>query len=144
MKTKELKIQVPEGYEIDKENSTFECIKFKKKSVTFMDIMDKYENESSYPAKVLATSGNHMKKILAINSLMIVAKYLNKCWVPNFNSCREAIYYITINEGGKLSVDYNYGIDRGALVYFRKAELAHQAIELLGEETIKQALSNNY
>ena len=31
MKIKELKIQVPEGYEIDKENSTFECIKFKQK-----------------------------------------------------------------------------------------------------------------
>lgn len=28
---KEIKINVPEGYEIDKENSTFECIKFKKK-----------------------------------------------------------------------------------------------------------------
>jgi hypothetical protein len=26
----ELKINIPEGYEIDKENSTFECIKFKK------------------------------------------------------------------------------------------------------------------
>ena len=26
---KEIKIDVPEGYEIDKENSTFECIKFK-------------------------------------------------------------------------------------------------------------------
>ena len=31
MKTKEVKITIPEGYEIDKENSTFECIKFKKK-----------------------------------------------------------------------------------------------------------------
>lgn len=29
----ELKIVAPEGYEIDKENSTFECIKFKKKNV---------------------------------------------------------------------------------------------------------------
>ena len=29
METKEFKIDVPEGYEIDKENSTFECIKFK-------------------------------------------------------------------------------------------------------------------
>ena len=28
---KELKIDIPEGYEIDKENSTFECIRFKKK-----------------------------------------------------------------------------------------------------------------
>ena len=28
---KELKIEAPQGYEVDKENSTFECIKFKKK-----------------------------------------------------------------------------------------------------------------
>ena len=30
METKELNIVAPQGYEIDKENSTFECIKFKK------------------------------------------------------------------------------------------------------------------
>lgn len=29
METKEIKITPPEGFEIDKENSTFECIKFK-------------------------------------------------------------------------------------------------------------------
>lgn len=33
MENKELIINVPEGYEIDKENSTFECIKFKKKEI---------------------------------------------------------------------------------------------------------------
>lgn len=41
MEVKEVKIQVPKGYEIDKENSTFECIKFKKKKVevhTWKDI----------------------------------------------------------------------------------------------------------
>lgn len=31
METKELKIITPEGYEIDRENSTLECIKFKLK-----------------------------------------------------------------------------------------------------------------
>ena len=43
MKTKEVKIQAPEGYEIDKENSTFECIKFKsiiKKNITYRDICE--------------------------------------------------------------------------------------------------------
>ena len=30
MKTKELKINIPEGYEIDKENSSFNCITFRK------------------------------------------------------------------------------------------------------------------
>ena len=40
METKELKINIPEGYEIDKENSTLECIKFKpiKKYITYKDI----------------------------------------------------------------------------------------------------------
>ena len=37
METKEIKISVPDGYEIDKENSTFECIKFKKKNVSWRD-----------------------------------------------------------------------------------------------------------
>ena len=35
---KEVKIQAPKGYEIDKENSTFECVKFKpivKKNITY-------------------------------------------------------------------------------------------------------------
>lgn len=30
MEQKEIKINIPEGYEIDKENSSFECIKFKR------------------------------------------------------------------------------------------------------------------
>lgn len=39
MDTKEIKISVPDGYEIDNENSTFECIKFKpvKKCITYKD-----------------------------------------------------------------------------------------------------------
>lgn len=108
-----------------------------------MDIIDKYENESSYPVKVLATSDNHMKKILAINSLMIIAKYLNKDWNPCFNNDKQAKYFITISNG-KLLIDYCYYINMGVIVYFRREKLAQQAIELLGEETIKQALSNNY
>lgn len=44
MRTKEIKINVPEGYEIDKENSTFECIKFKSKedisNLTYEWVMD--------------------------------------------------------------------------------------------------------
>lgn len=37
---KEIKITIPQGYEVDKENSTFECIKFKKKQEikTFKDL----------------------------------------------------------------------------------------------------------
>lgn len=48
MKAKQVIITPPEGYEIDRENSTFECIKFKpikqerwrdKKKLVYMDII---------------------------------------------------------------------------------------------------------
>ena len=40
---KELNINIPEGYEIDKENSTFECIKFKKKNVKWRNSGEKID-----------------------------------------------------------------------------------------------------
>ena len=48
MEAKELKIQAPEGYEIDKENSTFECIKFKpiKKGITYKNVSNKLFNDN--------------------------------------------------------------------------------------------------
>ena len=41
---KEVKINIPEGYIIDKENSTFECIKFKRKGFpkTWKEFCDNY------------------------------------------------------------------------------------------------------
>ena len=45
MEEKEVKIQVPEGYEIDKENSTFECIKFKRKNISYEEILSVVFNE---------------------------------------------------------------------------------------------------
>ena len=143
MKTKELKIQVPEGYEIDKENSTFECIKFKKKSVTIMDIMDKFKEKRNYPIKVLATSNTHMHKILAINSLILVAKYLNEGWVPNFNNSKEPKYFMATTSGNTVYIEKIYGLN-ASVVYFKTNELAQQAINILGEDTIRIALSPNY
>lgn len=42
MEEKEIKINVPAGYVFDKENSTFECIKFKKKESRFADYDGSY------------------------------------------------------------------------------------------------------
>lgn len=46
METKELKIIPPEGYEIDKENSTFKCIKFKPAAKRWRD--NKYKLFKGY------------------------------------------------------------------------------------------------
>lgn len=58
METRELVITIPEGYEIDKENSTFECIKFKKK-VKKIDTWDDLDNISGYMI-------NNMSEIITI------------------------------------------------------------------------------
>lgn len=98
METKELKIQVPEGYEIDKENSTFECIKFKpiKKGITYRDVCDKilkdkinyYINEYGNISDITltacaydknnATNRKQLERLLALNQLLNIAEYYNK------------------------------------------------------------------
>lgn len=105
METKELKIQVPEGYEIDKENSTFECIKFKPKSknITYKDVCNKlfkelngyfitswgetdtFYYESDKFASNSATNNKQLEKILALNQLLNIAKYYNKLHPKNVN-----------------------------------------------------------
>lgn len=99
MKTKELKIQVPEGYEIDKDNSTFECIKFKsiKKNITYQDICEHIFKEDKGGFYILedgeiessifdctkadknnATTAKQLKRILALNQLLNIAEYYNR------------------------------------------------------------------
>ena len=99
METKELKIQIPEGYEIDKENSTFECIKFKliTKDITYEDICKKLFGKGYYyfgdrgeireivefDDKTCADRNNaayikQLDKVLALNQLLNIAEYYNK------------------------------------------------------------------
>ena len=96
METKEIKIDIPEGYEIDKENSTFECIKFKPiKCITYKDVCDKifaknhgYHISSSgnicyTPLKEFAYDADNapnkkqLERLLALNQLMNIAYYYN-------------------------------------------------------------------
>ena len=51
MESKELKIQIPEGYEIDKDHSTFECIKFKpiQKYITYEDVCNTIFVNDNHP-----------------------------------------------------------------------------------------------
>lgn len=164
METKEMKIQVPAGYEIDKENSTFECIKFRpiKRGLTYEDIQNilcktkerkyticfaKYKNSiydlspSYLDGFDKCTTKNQVLKLLAINKLMNVAKYLNGNWSPNWNS-NEKKYYAYI-EDGHIKILYYTSCHCGD-IYFKSPELVCQAIKILGENTIRTALSTDW
>ena len=99
METKEVKINIPEGYEIDKENSTFECIKFKPKSskkyITYEDVCKSlFPNSRVYYittyGKIVespllesfrdannASNKKQLERLLALNQLMNIAYYYN-------------------------------------------------------------------
>ena len=97
METKEIKINIPEGYEIDKENSTFECIKFKssKEYTTYKDVcvnlfaekyryyIDSFGVIYSTQLKAFISSPNmapikkQLERLLALNQLMNIAYYYN-------------------------------------------------------------------
>ena len=131
MDTKEVKIQVPDGYEIDKENSTFEHIKFKpiKKYITYKDVGNKlfknfqgylisgygqieyfsYESDKFEPNS--ATNRKQLDRLLALNQLLNITEYYNRQHVK-FDKC----YTILYNKNNKkyiISEDtlpYSFGI----------------------------------
>lgn len=123
METKEIKINIPEGYEIDKENSTFECIKFKpiKKYITYKDVCNNiFAEKYGY---YIGPSGNiydisleeftydanntpnkkQLERLLALNQLMNIAyyynhhKYVEKGYIIAYN--REDCCYDVMNDG---------------------------------------------
>ena len=160
MKTKELKIEAPERYEVDWENSSMNTIRFKpvKKKITYQDVKEKLFADTKYyyiesagtiiSSKnaryygeniIVATSKQQIEQLLALNKLMNVAKYLNGDWEADFTNARRNWYigfdFESLMLGIRFSVCYRYSD-----IYFKSKELALQAIEILGEEEVKKAL----
>ena len=147
---KEIKIKVPEGYEMDKENSTFECIKFKpiKKYLTYKDVCDITFKESFYfinnwgtisfigkddihtknTDRNNAPSKKQLQKVLAINQLMNIAKYYNGNWEPDKTSDSSGycikLCYIKAKYAIERLPASNYGI-----VTFKNKEDAEAVID---------------
>lgn len=97
METKELRVQAPEGYEIDKENSTLECIRFKpiKKDITYEDICNmlrpsyfigsfgnpcrnNFLSANKITDRNCSTNEKQLERLLALNQLLNIAEYYNK------------------------------------------------------------------
>lgn len=114
MKNKELKIEVPDGYEIDKENSTFEKIVFKKverelpKSWEDLKILNGYYVKDSSKVDLFKsyTTDEYNKNVfptkeeaeacLALAQLCQLRDRYNDGWKPNWNDGEEQKYAIKI------------------------------------------------
>lgn len=143
MNAKELKIEAPEGYEVDWDNSSNNIIRFKpsKKKITYEDIIKKL-----YPGKCYYINNNHtserqISQLLYLNKLMNVAKYLNGDWEPDWNNSRETKWCLFCDHNNnKKIVTSTWQTSHYGCVHFKSEELALQAIEILGEEEVKKAL----
>lgn len=148
METKEFKIKVPKGYEIDTENSTFECIKFKpiKKDITYEDVCKNIFNEdvayyidrygeiqygyigSSICDKNNTTTRIQLEKLLALNQLLNIAEYYNNKATLNIGSYF-LIYNTFTSEYSVDKVATNNNIVIGNIPLFNRKEDAQAVID---------------
>ena len=134
----EIRIKVPEGMEIDKENSTFECIKFKPKKVTYKDIQKKLLD---YYTCYIYTIPAHQQKCITFKKLLEVANYLNGDWKPDWDNKIQTKYFIIYNYDNKtFDILSRYYMNSG-VACFSSRENALKAIEIIGEEELKQFFS---
>ena len=156
METKELKIEAPKGYEIDKENSTFERILFKpiKKDITYGDVCNNifnirnedtgyyignngdiikasgFSNEARKD-KNNATNVKQLERLLALNQLFNIAEYYNK-----LHPIRTVSPYVIIClKEDKKSINYMIDVYHlkgwlyGLIVLFNRKEDAQEVID---------------
>lgn len=146
METKELKIQAPEGYEIDREKSTLDCIKFKpirKKNITYEDVSNElFSNKYYYYMDSNgdiqwnqtnntedtnnASNVKQLERLLALNQLFNIAEYYNRLHPKQNNN----LYYITLEHKSVYYVGHyykEYSIP-GLIVVFNNEEDAQSVI----------------
>ena len=148
METKEFKIQVPEGYEIDRENSTFEKIVFKKvenelpknwcdlKFIKgfFVNGESKIKEINETHDKILAIEGNRnvfpnreeAEACLALAQLCQLRDRYNDGWKPDWNITSETKYVIEVS---KNTIVKNFYGNRHKILSFKTEELRDKFLE---------------
>ena len=122
----QLTIDIPEGMEIDTENSNLVngIIKFKTKNVTYNDVYNEIHDTN---ITINTYFGNEVK-LKALVKLMNIAKYYNNDWQPNWSNSKENKYCIKFDYyKDRFYVDYNNSIGAGD-VFFKNSEDARAVI----------------
>lgn len=124
METKEMKIQVPEGYEIDRENSTFENIIFRKAERKLPKKWEDLENVNGYYAdswgdvrcyygvntpdhtnKNIFPTKEEAEACLALAQLCQLRDRYNDGWKPNWN--KDTDKYTIIYSSNKIDTSFS-------------------------------------
>ena len=121
IKNNQLTIDIPEGMEIDLENSNLAkgIVRFKQSIITYEDVEDTLK--LGINRKSIMVNKNNVSKLVALSKLMNIAKYYNKDWKPDWNNSDKSKYYIRYNTG-TYAVDCNYTYNYGNIFFKNKKD----------------------
>ena len=141
IKNNQLTINIPEGMEIDLENSDLAkgIVKFKKKDITYDDILQAYATDFGG----IRVSNHCIDKVLAISQLMNIAKYYNRDWKPNWRSLTESKYYIYYTTRSNTYGVSNTSSTKYINIYFRLYKDAKAVIDNPNFKSILDAIYKN-
>ena len=141
IKNNQLTIDIPEGMEIDLENSNLAkgIVKFKKKDITYENVEDALKLGKN--CKGIIINESNASKLVALSKLMNIAKYYNKDWKPDWNNSDKSKYYIRYNTG-TYAADCNYTYNYGN-IFFKNKEDAQAVIDNPNFRDILDAIYKN-
>lgn len=142
IKDNKLTINIPDGMEIDVENSDLKTgvIKFKKKELTYEDIKASLRlNENMAGIDV---ADENVNRLYAINLLMCIAKFYNGDWKPNWSSVENKYHIIYCNRSQCYTTDYKTFFDINT-VYFKCEKDAQAVIDNPNFREILDVIYNN-
>lgn len=107
IKNNQLTIDIPEGMEIDLENSDLAkgIVRFKQSTITYEDVEDTLKLDKN--CKSIIINESNASKLVTLSRLMNIAKYYNGDWKPNWSDQNEYKYFIIYN-GDIYKVDHNW------------------------------------
>lgn len=126
MKDKKIVLDIPKEMEVDIEKSDLKAgiIKLRKRVIGYMDAISALADEDILPACIQVSYMN-VDKLIALSRLMIIAKYYNRDWKPDWNSNEYKYNIMRTNEYGiTSSSNYNEGT-----IYFKNKEDAQAVID---------------
>jgi len=168
-----IQVYCPDGYEIELEKSDLSTGKLalvkRAKELTYRDIVDqliasgedvfyqglegaiklpKQTYSNDYAHTPVSRSAGQLHVLRALNKLLNVAKYLNGDWRPRTKSVKYHIHVaykkdnFTKEDTRVLRVS-NHNTVRHSTVYFKTQEAAYEAIRILGESEVLNAIYLN-
>lgn len=136
MENNQLTIDIPKGMEIDVENSdlTKGIVKFKKKSITYEDVFKALNIKT---ISGITVHKEHKDKLQALAQLMLIAKYYNKDWTPDWSNSYEHKFYICYDYSARKYTIGQSWTESCFYVYFR---FRNEAEEVINNPNFKDIL----